>query len=233
MHLVPARLVPGTAAYTAAQQPQQAAGDNAEGVEQPAAQAAGAAGEPPAAAAAAAQEAAPAGLAGSSRGTSPPRRRAQHAPQMSLDAADLVAGEGLECGGGGDGPAPGSPSGQQPPGTPQSPAQQEAATEPMLLLDCVPQTAYGRIKLCPSVMRHHIIPSCALRGPARACARCEPTPGSLTPAPNCPSPAADLRSLHSALAGMPQAGVPPGEQLSEPPGEQHGDGSGAAAQRRR
>lgn len=155
MHLVPARLVPGTAAYAtaaaaAASEEQQAATGSAS---QP--------GSPPAATAAeagaAAGEDAPAVIAGigeaEHNSASTVHRRGKHAAKLSV--SDLIAGEGLlgrhpsDAGAsadaceGGDGGDCGEQQGAAAAGQ-----QQPQQMEEMVLLDDVPQQSYSRIRLC-------------------------------------------------------------------------------------
>jgi hypothetical protein len=168
MHLVPARLVPGTPAYEAAA----AAAAAAAAQEEAAAKATGEAGTaegqegvPTTAAESTAEPAADSVRASSGASAGP--SRAKHSANLSV--SDLMAGEGLlgrrtsngaaaagaaaaaaaEDGEGAD--AGGSAAageggaGQQPAADQQ---QQVQPIEEMLLLDCVPQEAYARIKLC-------------------------------------------------------------------------------------
>jgi hypothetical protein len=165
MHLVPARLVPGTAAFVAAAAAASSTSADAEHGMQPAA---------------------PAGLAGSSLGGSSGSQRQQGRHAAKLSISDLMAGEGLlgrlasvdGCDGAAGSqdlqqpPAGTSPAqevgsqqvGQQPAAQQQQEQQQQQqqpaeASEEMVLLDSVPQQAYARIKLCRTVLRDHIIPA--------------------------------------------------------------------------
>ena len=166
MHLVPAWLVPGTAAFAAAA---------ATASSLPAA--VDAAAQPEAADPGHCQPAAvaPAGLAGSSLGSgSGTQRRSRHAAKLSI--SDLMAGEGLlgrVAYEDGNSTTPGAQGTQQPSagaGQPtedaetqeaglqadrqrqqQQQQQQQQQCEEMVLLDQVPQLAYARIKLCRCV----------------------------------------------------------------------------------
>ncbi|PSC74205.1 lipase class 3 family isoform B [Micractinium conductrix] len=154
LHLVPARLVPGTRAHEAAAA---------------------------AAAAAAAEPGAPAGPAGdgSSSGEHEPAAALPPGPSHAskLSVSDLIAGEGLlnskhyagsargtadfAAGGGGGGIAAEQQQQQQlgEQGAQGQVVGQGQPHEEMMLLEGVPQEAYARIKLCRSVLSDHIIPN--------------------------------------------------------------------------
>ncbi|EFN53573.1 hypothetical protein CHLNCDRAFT_136751 [Chlorella variabilis] len=227
LHLVPARLVPGTAAHAAAEAAAAreaklaaAAAEAAEHEQRACAAAAAAAGgaggdgQGPAAAAGAAGGGGVAPDGGAASGPAAPK----HASKLSV--SDLIAGDGLlgqrsgaiwpddgsSGGGQQEGAAP-PPAGPQQPGQQQQQQQQQQQPqEEMLLLDCVPQEGYARIKLCRTVLSDHIIPN-YLRSLESALEHIQEHALVVAPAPGGRAGAGDAAAAAAAAAAQAEDGA--------------------------